>query len=308
MKNFLKFDFVTLASVIISCIVLLSPVAIYAQDSIERLREEEKSILPNTNHKPDQSNSLGNEEKLAALTRELNKTKTDLDNLISKQSEREKDYSKDMGLVNLGATFILTVLGLLLTLTGIAGVFVYNGMKNKLQRDMDSRNIEILTEIYSSLSKAFYLYYREFFKIPENPAFKSGIELALRFNNYATSYAKHLPSEMRQSHLINIKSHKAYHLGARRTDKDIEKALEIINDLKVYSAKLTKDGETDKWAKYMDTVAWVYMRSGDDKKIKEGKEIIKKILNDDCVHQEIKDEIRDNYKRIDSAANTWIDS
>jgi len=110
MKNFLKFDFVTLASVILFCIVLLSPAAIYAQDSddkdihylqriltlkgmyagpidgisgpetnnairlykkqigwpvtnqisdqlIERLREEEKSILPNTNHKPDQSNN-----------------------------------------------------------------------------------------------------------------------------------------------------------------------------------------------------------------------------------------------------------
>jgi len=110
MKNFLKFDFVTLASVIIFCIVLLSPAAIYAQDSddkdihylqriltlkgmytgpidgiaepetnnatrlykkqigwpvtnqisdqlIERLREEEKLILPNTSHKPDQPNN-----------------------------------------------------------------------------------------------------------------------------------------------------------------------------------------------------------------------------------------------------------
>lgn len=248
------------------------------------------------------------EQSFKELKDELDKTKTDLNNLISKQSKQEKDYSKDMGLVNTGATFVLTVLGLLVALTSIGGIAAYKLIENKLQHNMDSRNIEILTEIYSSLSKAFYSYYREFFKNPENAAFKSGIELALRFNNNAKSHAEHLPSEKRQSYLINIKSHEAYHLGARKTDKDIEKALEIINDLKVYSAKLTKDGETDKWAEYMDTVAWVYIRSGDDKKIKEGKEIIKKILNDDHVRQEIKEEMRDNYKRIDRAANTWIDS
>jgi|CXWL01.1.fsa_nt_gi hypothetical protein len=186
MKNFLKFDFVTLASVIISCIVLLSPAAIYAQDSddkdihylqriltlkgmytgpidgiagpetnnairlykkqigwhvtnqisdllIERLREEEKSISPNTNHKPDQSNSLGNEEKLAALAQELKKTKKDLKNT----NERLQKITDDLS--NYFITTFYQLIGSLLAIFSVAvtiSIVVISYYLRKLQKSI----------------------------------------------------------------------------------------------------------------------------------------------------------------------------
>ncbi|GKS70586.1 hypothetical protein W03_25900 [Nitrosomonas sp. PY1] len=191
------------------------------------------------------------EQSFKELKDELDKTKTDLNNLISKQSKQEKDYSKDMGLVNTGAIFVLTVLSIVLVLMGIAGIFVYKSTKKQLQHDMKPFSMDITTRIYTYLSEAFYLYYREFLNKPNNPAFNSGIALALRFNDGALLYANLLeteqPSEKNRAHLINAKTHRAYHLATRKFPEDIEEALSMINDIEEYSVGLLKKGDIENW-------------------------------------------------------------
>ena len=254
------------------------------------------------------------EQSFKELKDELDKTKTDLNNLISKQSKQEKDYSKDMGLVNTGAIFVLTVLSIVLVLMGIAGIFVYKSTKKQLQHDMKPFNMDITTRIYTYLSEAFYLYYREFLNKPNNPAFNSGIALALRFNDGALLYANLLeteqPSEKNRAHLINAKTHRAYHLATRKFPEDIEEALSMINDIEEYSVGLLKKGDIENWAKYTDTVAWVYIRSGNSTKIIEGQKIVNNLLCNRHIHQKIKDEIYENHCRAEGkgegTAPPWI--
>lgn len=219
-----------------------------------------------------------------------------------------------MGLVNLGTNLILAILSILIALTGLFGAAAYKIMKTSLQRDLEHEkkciSVDVMTRVYSFLSEAFYLFYRESLDDQNSQQFISGVGLALSFTDRALLYANILqqekPSPISKALLINARSHKAYHLATRKSQEDIEKALNMIKEIEEYSEGLLKDEKIEFWANFTDTVAWIYIRSGDPSNEAKGRNIVNNLLHNRDLHQNIKENIYNNYIKADKNASAWI--
>jgi len=310
MKNFLKFDFVTLASVIISCIVLLSPAAIYAQDSIERLREEEKSILPNTNHKPDQSNSLGNEEKLAALTQELNKTKEDLKNTnaefkILKDSISANFINSYTGLVDI----LITTIGIALGLLGVLLAWVMPKIEDRIKNKVIKahRGMLTLTEnrvsarVLTDFSAHCIYLYKDIDK--SDVKYKNYLDMAISLSGLGFNKAKYLtddnPLTDKEDKIVKnaCLNNRIYYLLERGTEKDKLEAEKHFKDLQDVANK-HEESLAPGWWSVKETLAWAMLKLYPDKK-DEIKKIIQSLLTNSKLDATWVSNIRNKWEKID---------
>lgn len=364
MKNFLKFDFVTLASVIISCIVLLSPAAIYAQDSddkdihylqrmltlkgmytgpidgiagpetnnairlykkqigwhvtnqisdllIERLREEEKSISPNTNHKPDQLNSLGNEEKLAALTQELKETKAGLQNTnaefkILKDSISANFFNSYTGLV----AILITTIGIALGLLGALLAWGIPKIEDRIKKEVIKahRGMLRLTEnrvsarVLTDFSAHCIYLYKDIDK--SDAKYKNYLDMAISLSGLGFNKAENLTTD--DSSLTDDEDKKVknaclnnriYYLLERGTDKDKLEAEKHFKDLQDVASEHEKSSITGWWS-VKETLAWAMLKLYPEKK-DEIRKIIQSLLNNSNLDAKWVSDLHNKWEKID---------
>lgn len=279
------------------------------EDDLDYLRKTLKDDFRSGDAQPNPDK--GNiEQDLNTLKNDLNKTKTALNTFIennkNKQAEQAKNYTKDMGLVNTGSTFVMSILGVVLALMGIAGIAVYKLIKFKIEEEQkrlyNDRAIRIKASVYMALSKAFYLYYRSYFSQPNHEtyvSYKTGVDLSLHFCDRTFDIAKNLTDKDEEKRLIRIlNSNKSYHLATRQKQGDIDMALRNVDMIIGYAKELLESGDITGWADIQETLAWIYIRSGQPAKVTLGKSIISDLLNNDYLDQKFKDEISQNYANV----------
>lgn len=195
------------------------------------------------------------------------------------------------------------ILGIVLALMGLGGYAVYRLVKFNLEKSLADGAIKIRVTVYINLSRAFYLYYRSFFYRSDYliyPAFQSGVALALVFCEHTLVVAREWGDEVAEKHdtLMAVKAHRAYHQASRQSADDIRAALGVVDQVTKYANQLLDQKELNRWAEVRETIAWIFIRSGDPQREVEGRIILNDLLRDERISQNIKEEIRQNYLAV----------
>ncbi|UJP00089.1 MAG: peptidoglycan-binding protein [Nitrosomonas sp.] len=359
MKNFLKFDFVTLASVIISCIVLLSPAAIYAQDSddkdihylqriltlkgmytgpidgisgpetnnairlykkqigwpvtnqisdqlIERLREEEKSILPNTNS--ELPNSL-NEEKLAALAQELKETQENLKNTNEALRTITNNMSDHfINNFNNLFTLLLSILAIVVTAFSVwLGWYIprfQEEITDKVRKAHDEMlrltESRVSARVLTDFSAHCIYLYKDIDK--SDTKYKNYLDMAISLSGLAFDKAENLTDDSSltgedkkvKSACLN---NRIYYLLERGTDKDKWEAEKHFKDLQDVAEEHEKSLITGWWS-VKETLAWAMLKLYPDKK-NEIKKIIQSLLTNSSLDAKWVSDLHNKWEKID---------
>ncbi len=131
---------------------------------------------------------------------------------------------------------------------------------------LDRSESQIKYNIYGNLSRAFYLYYREFFGNPGHGAYKSGINLAIWFADGAIVNIKSLSEGEEKEFLIKFsESHRAYHYASlsliSNSNIDERAILDIASRTNSFADDLLYK-ERPEWMSCKDTVAWIFIILG----------------------------------------------
>ena len=281
-----------------------------------RLYEDINSLTNNNNTDDDTPKKLFDDKKLNKVKEDLNNTnvalRTITDNMSDYYITTYRDIVNTIG-VNIG--IIAALFGGLLV-WGIPKLkedieketteklkTEYEKMLTDATNKLDTEHKQILlkiqSRIYTNLSHAFYLYYRDLFNNRWHGGFKSGISLALWFAEGAIANAKKInPGEEQTFLLKNAELHKLYHRTCQCLIPGLYSSKEredIIDTTKQYLDFAYKEQEIALLYS-QETIAWVFILLGSDNEKQEGMHILKKVLY--CASPEYREQIIYNYDNL----------
>lgn len=283
---------------------------------IEKLREEKKLILPNTNS--EQLNNL-NDEKLAALFHELNETKENLVNTNEALRTLTNNMSDHfINNFNNLFTLLLSILAIVVTAFSVwLGWYIPRFQEEIAKNVREAHKKELLyskcsisARVLTAISAHCLNLYKDIDTDKDDgkhrTLYDSYLQIAKKISAYSYGNAKKLEErgiELAPEDKIIIdwsKNNRLFYVTTpffnKQDDLNKTEIREIYNELNKVYKTCSKDTDDDLWWEFSETLAWAEYNMG-YKNISEIKEKIESLINDPNLPDNWKREIRERYKK-----------